>query len=125
MRKYTVDIDGTVYTGSTASAKNQLEALHIVGRTGFIAVLKEGTTDMGSVTFLLQIPFTDVKKLIDLVVKDLITTSDKVPVAENLFEDDIQNYYLLLSCALKENLINFWKLRRQSTEEEKAAELPQ
>lgn len=112
-RQYTVEIDGQRYDGTTASAKNQFEALHIAGRTGLVAMLKSDASEMSMVALILQIPFADVQRLVDLVVKDCITReADNVPVAENLFGDAIHNYYLLLAHALRENLAGFWQLRR-------------
>ena len=115
MREYEVTIGDDVYIGQTASAKAQFEALHIAGRTGLVAMLKDGAADMSMVALLLQIPFSDVQKLADLVIKGQITRqSDGVPVAENLFTDEIHNYYLLLALALRENIGPFWQLRRQT-----------
>lgn len=116
-RQYTVEIDGQRYQGATASAKNQFEALHIAGRTGLVALLKPDAADMSLVTLLLQIPFADVQRLIELLVKgQVVREADNVPVAENLFGDAIHNYYLLLAHALRENLAGFWQLRRPTTE---------
>lgn len=120
MREFEIEIDGKAYKGVTASAKNQFEALHIAGRTGLVALLRNDPQDMSLVALILQIPFDDVNRLINLLVKDCVTTSDAIPVAENLFRDDIQNYYLLLAYTIKENLGNFWKLRHQT--DAKAAE---
>ena len=112
-RQYTVEIDGQRYQGATASAKNQFEALHIAGRTGLVALLKPDAADMSLVTLLLQIPFADVQRLIELLVKgQVVREADNVPVAENLFGDAIHNYYLLLAHALRENLAGFAYIRR-------------
>lgn len=114
-RAYTVEIDGESYAGETASAKSQFEALHIAGRTGLVAMLKSDAADMSMVALLLQIPFADVQRLSDLMVKGSIKRqSDTAPVAENLFVDAIQNYYLLIAMALRENIGPFWELRRQT-----------
>lgn len=116
-RQYTVEIDGQRYQGATASAKNQFEALHIAGRTGLVAMLKSDASEMSMVALILQIPFADVQRLIELLVKgQVVREADNVPVAENLFGDAIHNYYLLLAHALRENLAGFWQLRRPTTE---------
>lgn len=121
MRQFEIEIDGEIYQGQTASAKAQFEALHIAGRTGLVALLKEGKADMSVVVLLLQIQFEDVQRLADLVVKGCIQRdSDQAPIAENLFVDQIQNYYLLIARALRENVGPFWQLRRP--EESLAAE---
>src|SRR5690625_1371853 len=112
-RQYTVEVDGRNYQGNTASAKDQFEALHIEGRTGLVAMLKKDASEMSMVALLLQIPFEDVLRLIELLVRDrIVREADSVPVAENLFSDAIHGYYLLLAHALRENLAGFWQLRR-------------
>lgn len=119
MRTWEVEIGDHTYSGQTASAKNQFEALHIAGRTGLLAALQGKVSDMAMVGILLQIPLEDVYRLRDLLLKGLVQRGE-VPVAENLFQDDIQNFYLLLAVTIRENLVGFWKLRRQT--EEKSAE---
>lgn len=115
MRQFTAVINGKEYLCQTACAKNQFEALHIAGRTGLIAMLKDdSTTDMTMVVILLQIPFEDVKRLVSLLV-DKCVTKDSVPVAENLFVDDISNYYLLIAKVIRENLAGFWLLQRPNS----------
>lgn len=116
-REFKMTVGGSAYVGHTASAKNQLEALHVSGRTGLITVLKDKVSDMAIVAMLLTIPYEDVRRLSELVLTDKVVTEDKKPVAENLFADDIQNYYLLLGYTLRCNLKNFWKLRRQKEDE--------
>ena len=110
MRSYSITIDGKSYNGTTASAKNQFEALHIAGKYGLVVHLKDDISDMASVTLLLQIPFEEVNRLVALLITDQVKFGE-VPVAENLFVDNIQNYYLLLAKVMYENLGNFWKLR--------------
>lgn len=120
-RGYSLTIDGSEYEGSTASAKEQFEALHLIGNTVILTGLKERTTDMGLVVLILQLPLEKVERLVDLLMKKYVfRASDKVPVGENLFGDDVQNYYLLLGYVLRENLRNFWKLRLQTEDAKKA-----
>lgn len=114
-KEYIIEIGGDTFSGVTASAQAQMEALHVAMRTGIVAAVKEGHSDMGLVTALGGVSWDDLKRLQDLVVKDCITRdSDDVPVAVNLFRDNVQDYYLLIMKALQENLAGFWQLRRQT-----------
>jgi hypothetical protein len=122
MRAFEIEIAGKIYKGSTASAKNQFEALHIAGFAGLIIALKDNVSDMAVVSQLLVMPFNDVQRIVDLLVKDLLFCADKVPVAENLFADNIQDYYLLIAKTAKENLGNFWQLCRPEKPDNQAAE---
>ncbi|MHA7915998.1 hypothetical protein [Alloalcanivorax xenomutans] len=116
MRQYPIEIDDRTYTGTTASAKEQFEALHIAGRTGLAGLLvEEGVKPHSIVVMLISIPYQDLERLRSLLVKDkVIRDSDEVPVAENLFRDEIHNYYLIIAHAIRENLGGFSKLRRQT-----------
>ncbi|QQG27014.1 hypothetical protein JFY74_12825 [Pectobacterium carotovorum] len=40
----------------------------------------------------------------------MVRDTGNIPIAENLFQDEIQNYLLLLGKVLKENIGPFWKL---------------
>jgi len=114
-KEYTVDVGGESFSGVTASAQAQMEALHIAMRTGIVAAIREGHSDMGLVTALGGISWDDLKRLQELVIKDCVTReSDEMPVGVNLFRDNVQDYYLLLMKALQENLAGFWQLRRQT-----------
>lgn len=115
MRQYQCEIDGHTYEGETASAKEQFEALHIVLRTGVIATLQEDTSDMGLVASFAMLKFEDVQRLQKLLLDDKVKR-DEIPIGQNLFRDNIEQLYLLLAYALRENLGGFWKLRRQKDE---------
>lgn len=119
-REFGIEIDGTRYTGTTASAKDQFEALHIAMRTGLVASLKADAREMSKVAVFGGLQYADVQKIHDLLVKGRVYHGE-VPVAENLFGDDIQNYYLLMYEVIRENIGGFWKLRRP-TDEKQAAE---
>lgn len=121
-KQFTIDVGGASYSGTTASAQAQMEALHILMRTGLIASLREEHTDMGLVVALGALSWEDVKHLEALLMKDCVTRySDDVPVAVNLFRDNVQDYYLLLMKVVQENLAGFWTLRPR-TEGAAAAE---
>jgi len=122
-RQFTVEIGDHEYEGTTASAKNQFEALHIAMRTGLVASFRDDAQDMSKVAVLGGLAFDDVKKLESLLVADKVER-DKVPVASNLFGDDIQDYYLLIYEVIKENLGGFWKLRRPTDSKKPAEQNP-
>lgn len=122
-REFTFEISEEDYLGVTASAKDQFEAMHICLRTSLMSILDDSReySEMGVVGFFANVPLEDIQRLVSLLVKRKVTRrSDEVEVAENLFSDDIQNYYLLIFYVLKENLGGFWQLRRPSAK--KAAE---
>lgn len=120
-RTYKITAGGAEYIGTTAPAKAQIEMLRIAGRSGLIAAIQEGSTDMSVVVALTQVhpsDFAELRKLCfesggeDLVLRE----ADKVPVGENLFQDNPQNFYLLVGRAIGENLGNFWQLRQAIAE---------
>lgn len=122
-RSYVIEAGGQRFEGKTASAKAQMEALHICMRTGLVSVLQgEKASEMGLVAAMGSLNYEDVQRLISLVVEGCVKRSDDVPVAENLFSDQIQDYYLLIMRALVENVGPFWNLRRQTGAEATEAE---
>lgn len=121
-RNFEIDIDGEIYAGTTAPAKSQAEALHVAMRTGIIAHFKGEPSDMTLAAMFASLDYDDFGKLVRLLVKDCVKSEeDSIPIGENLFQDDIQNYYLLVGRVVKENLGPFWNLRRQTEATEKAA----
>ena len=115
-RTYTVEVGGIEYKGDTAPAKDQFESLHIAMRTGLVAHLRDEPSEMALVAMMGGLTYDDVKRLVQLLVSNRIQRAeDSVPVAENLFGDNIQDYYVLIGRAVQENLGNFWKLHRPNT----------
>lgn len=120
-RSFTVEAGDVEFKGSTAPAKAQIEMLHIAGRTGLIVSLQEGASDMALVVALTQIhpdDFTTLRKLCFVSGKEdlVVRAADNVPVGENLFQDNPQDFYLLVGRALVENLSPFWQLRKATVE---------
>ncbi|WJV60998.1 hypothetical protein PCO87_13805 [Pectobacteriaceae bacterium C52] len=111
-RKIEVEIDGVMYSGATASAKEQLEMLQIVTRNGILPALGEGSSDMGLAVSLANADALSLNRLKDLCIKNgkIVRDADSIPVAENLFQDQVQNYLLLLGRVLQENVGPFWRL---------------
>lgn len=123
-RSFTVEAGDVEFKGSTAPAKAQIEMLHIAGRTGLIVSLQDDASDMALVVALTQIRTDDFSALRKLCLvagnEDLVVrAADNVPVGENLFQDNPQDFYLLVARALVANLSPFWKLR-QATDGQKA-----
>lgn len=110
MREFSLDIGGKEVKCNTTKAKEQKEALHICLRTQLIVALNCDMSDMGLVSSLASVSFEDSERLAALVLKGNAFI-DGVEVAENLFTDNIQDYYLLLMKMLVENLAPFWRLR--------------
>ncbi|CPR20618.1 hypothetical protein JMY81_01105 [Brenneria goodwinii] len=111
-RRIEVEIDGVTYHGATPSAKDQLEMLQIVTKSGILPVLGEGSSDMGLAVALASADALSLNRLKELCIKNgkIVRDTDSIPVAENLFQDQIQNYLLLLGRVLKENIGPFWTL---------------
>ncbi|RAW93959.1 MULTISPECIES: phage tail assembly chaperone [unclassified Photorhabdus] len=111
-RKIEVDVNGTIFSGATASAKDQLEMLQIAAKAGILPALSDGSTEMGLAVSLATADASSLNRLKELCIKNgnIVRDADNVPVAENLFQDEVQNYLVLLGKVLKENVGPFWKL---------------
>lgn len=125
MKSFEFSINDHTYTGETASAKNQFEALHVTARTGVAALLTESPSPKAMALVLMGAPFEELKRLRDLllkgcVVKEQTGTDEGLPVAENLFADQIHNYYLLLAHVIINNLGGFSELRQQAEQQVQA-----
>lgn len=112
MRSYSFEVDGKKYVGTTAAATDQFEALHLVGRTGLLGVIRDTAQAEAVVVVMLgTLSLEDLKRLVALLVTDKVLTAESVPIAENLFQDSIENYYLIIAMVVLENLRGFSKLR--------------
>lgn len=113
-RTYHVEVEGAEYRGTTAPAKEQAEALHMAIRTGVVANLRGEPSDMTLVAMMGAVSYEDVQRFAKLLVAGrIVRDADGVEVAENLFQDQIQNWYLLIGYALRENVGPFWQLQRR------------
>lgn len=111
MADYTITIHDVDYTGETASAKEQYQALHIAANSKLIIGLKDEVSDQGLVLMLMSLPWADLQTLEKLLIKDKVSRdSDSVPVAANLFRDDPAGFALLVGKAARENLQGFFAL---------------
>ncbi|WP_213881201.1 hypothetical protein [Pseudomonas sp. dw_358] len=127
-RSISLFIAGVEYGGTTAPAKAQEEMLHLAVNTGIISYLGDATpaSDAELVMALLRSPFESVQRLTALALRhdkaDLIKRDDGtgniiLPIGPNLFQDNIQFYYLLVVQVLRENLKGFFKLLPQESDE--------
>lgn len=118
-RNFEITINDVVYSGHTASAKDQIEMLHAAARTNAISILKEGVADQTIVGVLMFSNITDIELLKKLCLRNgnVIRSTDKVPVDSNLFQDEIHYFYLLLGKVLRENIGNFWQLSQNENKE--------
>ncbi|MCC8375897.1 hypothetical protein GPY51_21965 [Photorhabdus laumondii subsp. laumondii] len=123
-RKIEIEINGTTFSGATSSAKDQLEMLQIVAREGILPVMSDNSTEMGLAVSLATADASSLNRLKELCIKSgkIVRDADNVPVAENLFQDEVQNYLVLLGKVLKENIGPFWTLSAGS---ENGAEVAQ
>lgn len=111
-RSYEITVRDRTFIGMTASAVAQDEMLGLVGQAGILPLLNtdETISDMSKVTFMMTVPKNVRDRLAQLVTRDLIKTDEGVPVAINLFADNIQDWQLLIIEALRENLGGFFTL---------------
>lgn len=113
-KHYTIEIDGKKYQGVTASAADQLEALQIVVNYETLFAIKDGASDQATALSFLRMNSADFRRVADLLVKDKVTISD-VPVAPNMFTDNVAQYALLVGIAARENLSGFYGLQAQTS----------
>lgn len=113
MARFEIEVNGTKYTGETASAQDQYQALHIAANSRLLVGMQESVTDQALVLTLMTLGWAELKKLESLLVDGLVTREDKVPVGDNLFRDDPASYALLVGKVARENLAGFFKLRGQ------------
>lgn len=111
-RKIEAEINGVLYTGVTASAKDQIEMLQIAATNGLLPSMNNRTSEMAVVASMASLDAGSLRRLKELVLANgqVIRASDTAPVAENLFQDEVHNYFLLLGKALRENIGPFWML---------------
>ena len=118
-RHYTITVGGVDYSGVTASAKNQFEALHLAMRRALVAHFKSEPSDMSLAAAFAGMEFKEVQQLVQLLVAGNVNREvDEVPVDLNLFADNPQDYYLLIGKVCMENLGAFWNLRRKDEKPE-------
>ena len=131
-RQLKLFVNDVEYGGMTAPAKAQEEMLHLAVNVGLISFLsdKNPSGDAELVMALLRAPFEAVQRLIALALRndktDLVLRDDGqgnivLPVGPNLFQDNIQFYYLLVVYVLRENLKGFFKLLPPGADEQKDA----
>lgn len=111
-RRIEIEINGVTWRGTTPSAKDQLEMLQVSSQSGILPALTGELSDMGLTAAVATLNGGHFSRLKELCLKNgnFVRDADSVPVAENLFQDEIHNYLLLLGKALQENIGPFWQL---------------
>jgi len=111
MSQYEFTIGETEYSGETASAKEQYEALHIALNSQLVLGLKDEITEKGLVLALMSLRWDELQKIEKLLVKGKVTqAADDVPVAQNLYRDNPAGWALLVGKVCQANLSNFYNL---------------
>lgn len=121
-RKIEIQINDVLYIGDTAPARDQLEMLTIASQNMMLPVLAKGVSDMALVAAFSSLNISTIERLKDLVIKkgEFRRSADSVPVAENIFQDEVHLFLLLMGRALEENIGPFWKLNKGGRDEEEA-----
>lgn len=111
-RNIEVEINEVTYTGQTSSAKDQIEMLQIATANGVLPVLKANVSDMALAASIASLDAHSLKRVKELALNGgkIIRLPDNAPVAENLFQDQIHFYMLLLGRIMQENIGPFWSL---------------
>ncbi|EPK7771287.1 phage tail assembly chaperone [Klebsiella oxytoca] len=119
-RKIEIQINDVLYIGDTAPARDQLEMLTIASQNMMLPVLAKGVSDMALVAAFSSLNISTIERLKDLVIKkgEFRRSADGVPVAENIFQDEVHLFLLLMGRALEENIGPFWKLNKGGRDEE-------
>lgn len=119
-RKIEIKINDVMYDGDTAPARDQLEMLTIASQNMMLPVLAKGVSDMALVAAFSSLNISTIERLKDLVIKkgEFRRSADGVPVAENIFQDEVHLFLLLMGRAVEENIGPFWKLNKGGRDEE-------
>lgn len=119
-RKIEITINDVLYLGDTSPARDQLEMLTIASQNMMLPVLAKGVSDMALVAAFSSLNISTIERLKDLVIKkgEFRRSADSVPVAENIFQDEVHLFLLLMGRALEENIGPFWKLNKGGRDEE-------
>lgn len=118
MARFEIEVNGVEYSGETASAKSQYQALHIAANSRLLVGMQEGVTDQALVLTLMSLPWEELQKLEALLIKEKVKRvqagadeDGDIPVGINLFRDDPASYALLVGKVARENLSGFYALR--------------
>ena len=119
-RKIEITINDVMYVGDTSPARDQLEMLTIASQNMILPVLAKGVSDMALVAAFSSLNISTIERLKDLVIKkgEFRRSADGVPVAENIFQDEVHLFLLLIGRVLEENIGPFWKLNKGGQDEE-------
>ncbi|WP_185812848.1 hypothetical protein [Enterobacter sp. WCHEn045836] len=122
-RRIEIQIDNETYVGDTAPARDQVEMLNIASRYNLLPIVRDDMGDMGAVAVVatLDMPLIERLKKLGVAGGSVIRSSDRVPVSENLFQDEPHLFLLLIAKVLKENIGPFWQLSKKEPNPEPEA----
>lgn len=125
-RQIEAGIGDELFTGYTASARDQVEMLQIAARNGLLPAVAPNVSDFALLTVVATVGDDQLERLKTLCLKNgnIVRQRDNVPVAENLFQDEAHNYLLLIGRILRENIGPFWQLNSNENSEVTAADNP-
>lgn len=111
-RKIEIQINNEMYVGDTAPARDQVEMLSIAAQNGLLPYLTKNVKDMTIVTGIAALNTMTFERLKELVIRkgEFKRASDNVPLSENIFQDQVHLFLLLLGRAMVENVGPFWNL---------------
>ncbi|EIM8479578.1 hypothetical protein [Serratia marcescens] len=111
-RNISVEINDVIYSGATAPAKDQVEMLQLASRCGLLPAISDTVTNMGLAASLSAVDAASFNRLKVLCLTNgkIVREVDNIPVAENLFQDEIHYFMVLVGRVLKENIGPFWRL---------------
>ena len=119
-RKIEIQINSEVYVGDTSPARDQVEMLSIATQNGLLPYLTKNVKDMTIVSGIAGLNTMTFERLKELVIRkgEFKRASDNVPLSENLFQDQVHFFLLLLGRALAENVGPFWNLSSDENTDE-------
>ncbi|TNV22828.1 hypothetical protein FH968_01940 [Buttiauxella sp. B2] len=112
-RKIEITVNNVLYTGDTAPARDQLEILNIISQNSLLPLMDKKVGDMTIAATLSTLNMGATQRLTELAIGKggIIRSTDTVPVAENMFQDEIHLFLVLLGRVVEENIGPFWQLK--------------
>ncbi|MNC37568.1 hypothetical protein D3C75_861370 [compost metagenome] len=113
-RKIEIEINNVLYVGDTSPAKDQVEMLCVATQNGMLPFTTKEVKDMTVVSGIAALNPIALERLKELVIRKggFKRVVDSVPVGENLFQDEVHLFLLLLGRGLAENIGPFWNLSK-------------
>lgn len=115
-RSIEVIINEVAYVGVTAPAKDQVEMMQLASHNGLLPAMAANVSDMALMASMAALDGMSLNRLKVICLKNMIRQADSIPVAENLFQDEIHFYLVLLGKVLRENIGPFWQLKTSESQ---------